>query len=201
MDQPAQNVTQPASSQTPPVSNIPPSPKVPPPPVVKKPKIALLVAGIAAVLLICIAGFTILQQLPKKNVIPQPQPTTVPNADKLPSENLASARGEILNVNPQEKKLTLKSLNPRLDGIFATWTVTVTEETILARFSDWLESSSGESTRGAGFPKTDEEIKAGLVRIELAGFKVGDSVYLMAKQGQDLATMTEIEDPGALLLE
>jgi len=167
-----------------------------------KPKIALIAVGISAVLLIAIlASFIVPSYLTKRKAPPSASPTPSTDFSKIPAENLGSANGEVVAVDPASKKISVRSLSPRVDGKYLTWTITVTPETILARFTDWEKASSGESTISAGFPKTDAEIKAQLARIRLDSFKTGDSVYLMAKQGQDLATMEEIEGPSALFLQ
>src|SRR3989304_8493194 len=72
-------------------------------------KLPLILVAIVAVLLLVV--LLIVGVVNQKKVIPQPQPTIVPNADKLPEENIASTRGQVLAVDPQGKKITLRSLN------------------------------------------------------------------------------------------
>lgn len=164
-------------------------------------KLPLILVAIVAFLLLAV--LLILGVVNQKKVTPQASSSPSPpiSAAVIPEKNLTSANGEVLNVNPEEKKLSIRSLSPGSNGILIIWTVTVIGDTVLAKFDDWAKASSGESTLSAGQPKTDNEIKAQVKRMGIDDFEVGDSVYLMVKQGQDLATQTNIEGPEALLLQ
>ena len=162
-------------------------------------KLPFMLAAIVAILLLAV--LLTLGVINQKKITPQPSASPTIYGGIIPEKNLNSANGEVIAVSPEEGKLSLRSLTPRSDGGLITWNVTVTNDTILAKFDDWAKASSGESTLGAGLSKTPEEIKVGLARIKLSDFKAGDSVYLMTKQEQDLATQTDIEGPNALLLQ
>jgi len=193
-----------------PTQNQPPNPPVPnavigSSPPEKKPRQLLpskfpLLVGAAAIGAI-VLGVILAVIIPRQETNPSFQQTTATNTDKLPEKGLASANGQITAVFPKDGKITIQSLSPRPDGSIKYWTVTITSETILAKFSDWRKTSPSESTIATSLPKTDAGTKGQLHQIGLSDLKIGDYVYLMARQGQDLATMDEIEGPSTLLLQ
>jgi hypothetical protein len=163
-------------------------------------KFPLLFAGGAVIAIV--AGIVLAFLLPSQKPTPpsQPTPTLVSDASKLPEKNLGSANGQIMTIYPKEKKILIKSLNPRRDGSTKYWTVKIAKDTILANFGDWGKSDS--KPRAGLIPLAFVPFQTDKVpRIPFEKLKVGDIVYLSIKQGQDLATMDEIDGPGAILLE
>lgn len=153
-----------------------------------------LLLALVAVIVVALGVFLTVNSKIFQKIKPTLTPSPIEDHSKPPSENIFGVNGRIVSIDEKEKIFEVTTTTPNWDK---HWMVKVGKDTILATFSDW--TSPKYAAKGP-LTTMDQLVKT-VPRKQFSDYKVGDTVYLMAKEGQDYAKEMGVFEPFAIFLQ
>ena len=204
---PVQNTPQKTLPQQPVAPVVPPTPaQIPqqpasplPKPPWQFPKLSPpLLLALLAVVIVSLGIFLTVNSKIFQKIKPTPTPSPIEDHSKPPEENLVTANGRIVSIVSINKDEAILEITTTTANWDKKWQAKVGQKTVIALANDWF------SPKGVSKDKlltiTAEELAQIVPKLKISDYKIGDTIYLIAANGQDLTKELGVFEPFAILL-